>query len=59
MSKDEPFGYYMEPEDFQVLKSINMRLFQLQDRPFKVDESRDLANKMAVVLNGIEIINEL
>lgn len=55
----KPFGYFMEPEDFDKLKLINKRLFNLDDKPFKLGEARDLANDMDYLLSQIEIVNDI
>jgi hypothetical protein len=56
---EKPVGYFMEPEDFDKLKKIKSRLFNLDDKPFKLGEARDLANLMDYVLSQLETVNNL
>jgi len=46
MSTKTTIGMLIDIEDFEKLKQINKRLYELDNKPFRLDESRDLANLM-------------
>jgi len=58
MSTKTTMGMLMDIEDFEKLKQINKRLYELDNKPFKLDESRDLANLMFAILARAYPVND-
>jgi len=58
MSTKTTIGMLIDIEDFEKLKQINKRLYELDDKPFRLDERRDLANLMFTILTRAYPVND-
>ena len=50
---DDSQCYALTGDQMNKLNAVMKRLYSVSDQPFKLDESRDMANLMYAILNGI------